>query len=158
VISTTCLREDAFGNELWMTCPYEASRQSMSIDELRDNRLSRCQFYKTLFLPCWTSGKIVDCLSLASTMFVEREVGSSALFTFLVGWHTNTASLSPGDIILGPASLSPERHHFLFTSGISNLSLCIHWASLLSLIQRLQERMEPTLLETFQVTCLTGKH
>jgi hypothetical protein len=38
-------------------------------------------------------------------MFVERLVSYSALFTFLVRWNISAASLSQGDVILGPASI-----------------------------------------------------
>jgi hypothetical protein len=33
-------------------------------------------------------------------MFVERRVSYSALFTYLVGWHTSAISLPQGGIIL----------------------------------------------------------
>ncbi len=36
----------------------------------------------------------------AESMFVEKQVGYSAVFIFLVGWHTHAVSLAPGDIIL----------------------------------------------------------
>jgi hypothetical protein len=32
-------------------------------------------------------------------MFFERKVGSSALFTLLVGWHASAVSLQPSDVI-----------------------------------------------------------
>ncbi len=41
-------------------------------------------------------------------IFVKRYVCSSALFTFLVGWHTSVVSLPPGDVIFSLASLPPE--------------------------------------------------
>ncbi len=36
----------------------------------------------------------------AESMFEEKQVGYSALFILLVGWHTHAVSLPPGDIIL----------------------------------------------------------
>ena len=40
IISTTCQWEDPSGNEQWMTCPYDANRAPMSVDEIWDNKLS----------------------------------------------------------------------------------------------------------------------
>jgi hypothetical protein len=37
---------------------------------------------------------------MLNSIFVERWVGSSALLTFLVGWHPIAVSLPPGDEIL----------------------------------------------------------
>jgi hypothetical protein len=34
-----------------------------------------------------------------TNVYEEIWVGSSALFTFLVGWHAGDVSLSPGDVI-----------------------------------------------------------
>jgi hypothetical protein len=60
-------------------------------------------------------------------MFVDRLVGYySALFNILVGWHASAVSFSPGDIIFAQLACPLNDVIFLFTSGLTNLSLYKH--------------------------------
>ncbi len=61
-------------------------------------------------------------------MFVERSVNSSALFTFLVGWHASAVSLPPGDVIFAQLVCPLDDIIFLYTLGITNLYLYKHLA------------------------------
>jgi len=45
----------------------------------------------------------------------------------LVGWHASAVSLPPGDVIFVQLASSPNDIIFLFTLGITNLSLYKHW-------------------------------
>jgi hypothetical protein len=60
------------------------------------------------------------------TMFVERKVCYSALFTYLVGWHAVTVSFPPSDIILAQLACPLSDIMFWLHSGITNLSLYTH--------------------------------
>jgi hypothetical protein len=60
-------------------------------------------FYKTFFLIKWLS------------MFVERVVSYSALFTFLVGWHASAVCLPPGFVILAQLACP-----------MNDVNLCLH--------------------------------
>jgi hypothetical protein len=46
-------------------------------------------------------------------MFVDRYVGSSALFTFVVGWHASAVSLPSGDVIV--AQLASPLNDIIFS-------------------------------------------
>jgi hypothetical protein len=61
-------------------------------------------------------------------MFAERSVNSSALFTFLVGWYASAVSLPPGDVIFAQLVCPLDGVIFLYTLGITNLSLYKHLA------------------------------
>jgi hypothetical protein len=56
-------------------------------------------------------------------MFVERKVGYTALFTFLVGWHASAVSLPPSDVILAQLAYPLSDVMLCLHSGITNLSL-----------------------------------
>jgi hypothetical protein len=46
-------------------------------------------------------------------MFLDRQVNYSALFTFLVGWHTSAASLPSVDVIF--ALLASPLNDIIFS-------------------------------------------
>jgi hypothetical protein len=66
--------------------------------------INAIKIYKsvTLTLLLWTelARSIVAPNGPAYSMFVEREVRYSALFTYLVGWHVSAVSLPSSDVIL----------------------------------------------------------
>jgi hypothetical protein len=56
-------------------------------------------------------------LAIAILPNVYKEMGySSALFTFLIGWHANAVSLLPGDVTF--ACLAYPTNDVIF---------CLHW-------------------------------
>jgi hypothetical protein len=59
--------------------------------------------------------------------FVERQVRYSALFTYLVGWHTSAVSFPPSDVIFAQLACSLSDIIFSLHSGITNLYLYKHW-------------------------------
>ncbi len=59
-------------------------------------------------------------------MFLEIQVGNSALFTSGFGWHASDVNLPPIGIICPHLVCPTEWRLFLFTSGIANLSLYEH--------------------------------
>jgi hypothetical protein len=61
------------------------------------------------------------------TMFVERKVHHSALFTNLVGWHAGAVSFPLSDIILAELACPLSDVMSWLHSGITNLSLYKHW-------------------------------
>ncbi len=63
-------------------------------------------------------------------MFVERKVHHSALFTYLVGWHTGAVSFPPSDVILAQLAWPLSDIIFYLHSGITNLSLYKHCMNL----------------------------
>ncbi len=68
------------------------------------------------------------------SIFVERKVHYSALFTSLVGWHANAVSLPPSDIPLAQLACLLSDIVFWLHSGIVNLHLYKHWFSLIYLL------------------------
>ncbi len=60
-------------------------------------------------------------------MFVERNVGYSALLTNLVGWHAGAVSFPLNDVILAELACPLSDIMFCLHSGITNLSLYKHW-------------------------------
>jgi hypothetical protein len=60
-------------------------------------------------------------------MFIERLVGYSALFTYLVGWHASAVSWPSSDIILAQLACPLNDVMFCLHSRITNLSLYKHW-------------------------------
>ncbi len=56
-------------------------------------------------------------------MFVERKVRYSALFTFLVGWHTSAVSVPPNDVTLAKLACPLSDVMFCLHSGITNFYL-----------------------------------
>jgi hypothetical protein len=61
-------------------------------------------------------------------MFVESsKVYYSALFTYLVGWHTSAVSLPPSDVTLAQLAYPLSDVMFCLQSGILNLSLYKRW-------------------------------
>jgi hypothetical protein len=69
-----------------------------------------------------------------NTMFVERRVCYSALFTNLVGWYTGTVSFPISDVILAQLACPLSEVMFCLHSGITNLSLYKHWFNQCSLV------------------------
>ncbi len=57
-----------------------------------------CKYQTRLEAAC--SNYLCFGLQYCNTMFVERLVRYSALFTFIFGWHVSAVSLPSGDIIL----------------------------------------------------------
>jgi hypothetical protein len=55
-------------------------------------------------------------------MFVERWVGYSALFTYLVGWHAAAITLPPSDVIFAQLAYPLSDAMFWLHSRITNLS------------------------------------
>jgi hypothetical protein len=69
-----------------------------------------------------------------STMFVERKVCYSALFTNLVGWHVGAVSFPLSNVILAQLASCPLNDvMFCLLSGIINLSLYKHWFSIITI-------------------------
>jgi hypothetical protein len=68
------------------------------------------------------------CLLFQSTLLnLCREIGLLLSFVYLFGQVAHWCCyLAPRWRHFGPASLPPEWHHVLFTSGITNLSLYKH--------------------------------
>ncbi len=68
-------------------------------------------------------------MPLGSSMFVERKVRYSALFTNLVMWHASAVSFPPSDIILAQLACPLSDVMFCLHSGRTNLSLSLykHW-------------------------------
>jgi hypothetical protein len=66
-------------------------------------------------------------LSLVQSMFVERKVRYTALFTNLVGWHAGTVSFPLSDVILAQLAYPLCDIMFCLHSGMTNLSLYKHW-------------------------------
>jgi len=64
-------------------------------------------------------------------MVVERKVHYSALFTYLVGWHTGAASFPLSDVILAQLACPLSDIMLCSHSGITNLSLYEHWVKVL---------------------------
>ncbi len=56
-------------------------------------------------------------------MFVERQVCSSALFTYLVGWYASAVRLPSSDVILAQLACPLSDIMFCSYSGINKLSL-----------------------------------
>jgi hypothetical protein len=56
-------------------------------------------------------------------MFVERNVCYSALFTYLVRWHTHAVSLTLSDIILAQLACPLSDIMLCLHSGITNLQI-----------------------------------
>jgi hypothetical protein len=61
------------------------------------------------------------------SMFVQRKVCYSALFTNLVGWHAGAVSFPPRNIILAQLACPLGYVMFCLHSGRTNLSLYKHW-------------------------------
>ncbi len=61
------------------------------------------------------------------TMFVERKVCYSALFTNLVRWHAGAVSFPLSDVILAQLACPLSDVMFCLHLGITNLSLYKHW-------------------------------
>jgi hypothetical protein len=61
------------------------------------------------------------------SMFVERKVCYSALFTYLGGWHAGAVSFPLSDVILDQLACPLSDVTFCLHSGITNLSLYKHW-------------------------------
>jgi hypothetical protein len=61
-----------------------------------------------------------------TAMFEEKEVSSSALFTFLVGRHARAVSLPPSDAALSHLAYPLKDVIFLFILGDTTLSLYKH--------------------------------
>jgi hypothetical protein len=85
-----------------------------------------------------------QCLSLAGlsslvSMFVERKVCYSALFTNLVRCHAGAVSFPLSDVILAQLACPLCDIMFYLHSGITNLSLHKHWPSVMN-----ESKAEPT--------------
>jgi hypothetical protein len=83
-------------------------------------------------LLCQVGTSTLRTLSLItfSTMFVERKVCYSALFTNLVGWHAGAVSFPLRDVILAQLACPLSDIMFCLHSGITNLFLYKHWFSI----------------------------
>jgi hypothetical protein len=66
------------------------------------------------------------CFLSPATMFVERKVCYSTLFTNFVGWHAGTDSFPLSDIILAQLACPLSDITFYLHLGITNLSLYKH--------------------------------
>jgi hypothetical protein len=60
---------------------------------------------------------------MATSMFVERKVCYSALFTNLIGWPARAVSFPLSDVILAQLAYPLSVLMFCLHSGITNLSL-----------------------------------
>jgi hypothetical protein len=69
-----------------------------------------------------------DIFSSSESMFVERKVRYSALFTNLVGCHPGAISFLLSDIILAQLACPLSDDMFWLHSGRTNLSLYKHWS------------------------------
>jgi hypothetical protein len=65
---------------------------------------------------------------LAKTMFVERKVHYSALFTNLVMWQAGAVGFPPSDVILAQLACPLSDIMFCLHSGRTNLLFYKHWA------------------------------
>ncbi len=64
--------------------------------------------------------------SVFKSMFVERQVCYSALFTYLVGWHASAVSLPPSDDILVQLAFPLSDIIFCLYSGLTDPSVYKH--------------------------------
>jgi hypothetical protein len=64
------------------------------------------------------------------SMFVERKVRYSALFTDLVRWHASVVSFPLSDVILAQLACRLSDVMFCLHLGITNLSLYKHWVEI----------------------------
>ncbi len=74
------------------------------------------------------------CWMSLYSMFVERKVCCSTLFTNLVGWHAVAVSFPPSDVILAQLACPLSDAMFHLNSGRINLSLYKHWFNLYRII------------------------
>ncbi len=68
-----------------------------------------------------------DHFKWVPSMFAERKVCYSALFTNLVGWHASAVTFPLSDIILAQLACPLSDIMFCLHSGATNLSLYKHW-------------------------------
>ncbi len=70
------------------------------------------------------------------SMFVDRMVCYSALFTNLVGWHASAVNFALSDVILAQLACPLNDVMLCLHSGITNLSLYKHCFLLQQCIRR----------------------
>jgi hypothetical protein len=79
----------------------------------------QCMFALTLCISLWSF--------TTYSIFVERKVCYSPLFTNLVGRHASAVSFPLSDVILAPLACPLSDIKFCLHSRITNLSLYKHW-------------------------------
>lgn len=128
VISTTCQRLDSYGDEQWLTCPYEASRAALSVDELRDNQLSReedqkyCCGDKKHRYCCSLEGKLRELPNFDPSNTNDDDPHTVYHYQswYQYGWFTYLLIFSMTVIVFGLI-------FYIFGCVIANVLECIYW-------------------------------